>query len=233
MTSQIGDEFEDLCGSDFVGRPEACKSMPDASSELGKLIGGCCLHRTLELRRMSLEGVQLGIDEVGHIFIVIGLIGFKQEQRRWAMRGEVMLAKEMGIARCHQSFAREQTGVTVIWVQAVSLPRIVSENDVGLNHSDAASNFTSQCERTVEFAVDLVEKHHVAALIAREPQRSLALFQLASGHKGHGVGIWIPAPLRTIGEDEVMNYATHRCPLGQGGTTAELDVVGVSADGQG
>ena len=58
------------------------------------------------------------------------------------------------------------------------------------------------------------------------------LLALAGRHQRGDVGVGVPRALRAVGENEMVHTASGRRPLRQRGPAAELDVVGVGADGE-
>src|SRR5581483_2445877 len=85
-------------------------------------------------------------------------------------------------------------------------------------------------QTALEFAVDVDEEDDVAGA---EGGGGRPLLRLAEGHELRPVGVRIPRTLRAVGQDELGDGAAGGGPLGQRGAAAEVDVVGVGADGQG
>ena len=194
------------------------------------VVGG--LHRALELRLVGLERVELRVDERRDVLDVIGHVGLPQQHRVRSVVRDPVLLEEVRIACGDHGVAREQSGVAVIGVQAITLPRIVAEHDLRAQLSDDLRDRATQRERAVEFAVDLAEEHHLTGRAARETSSSLALFVLPAADERSGVGRDVPGALRAVGADEVVHDAPGGRPLGERATGAELDVVGMRADRQ-
>ena len=81
-----------------------------------------------------------------------------------------------------------------------------------------------------ELAVGPTEEGDVAAA---EQGGGAPLLLFAQGDEHRLVLVGVPTPLRTVGQHEVVEHRARRRPLGQRGAAAELDVVGMGADGQG
>src|SRR3546814_19955818 len=66
------------------------------------------------------------------------------------------------------------------------------------------------------------------------PTRTDTLVPYTTLFRSRGdVGVGVPAALRAVGADEVVDDAAVGRPLGQRRPSPELDVVGVGADGEG
>ena len=63
--------------------------------------------------------------------VLIGLVGLPEEQGRRAVGGDAVLGKEMWISSGDDPVRGEEAGVTVIGMDAVTLPGIVAEDDRG------------------------------------------------------------------------------------------------------
>src|SRR5438105_4957440 len=82
--------------------------------------------------------------------------------------------------------ACERPGMAMVGMQAIPLPRIVPQHDIGTQLAYDAGHFTAHREPAVEFAVDVVEEHDEAGVVATEPPRCVALFELAlRGERDH------------------------------------------------
>src|SRR5207248_2137880 len=69
--------------------------------------------------------------------------------------------------------------------------------------------------------------------LAAQSTRRVALLLLTQGDEAGLILGRIPRPLRPVGAHEVLDLTAGRGPLGQRAAAAELDVVGMGADGQG
>ena len=185
---------------------------------------------------MCFECVELAHDESSavsaDIFDVVGLVGFPQQQRAGPVRGQVLLAIEVRVACRDDALASEQPGVAMVGVQAVALPRVVTEHDIGAKLAYHPGDLAASLQVAVELTVDVIEEAHFAGIDTAQPTGRLDLFELTLGNEGGHIGVGVPGALRTIGTDQVMHDAAGRGPLGQRCATTELDVVGVGADGQ-
>ncbi len=94
-----------------------------------QLVGG--LHRRLELAGVGLERGQLGRHEAADVLGVVGLVGLPEQQRRGPVRGEALLGEEVRVAGGDDALAGQETGVAVVGVEPVALPRVVAEHHLG------------------------------------------------------------------------------------------------------
>lgn len=111
--------------------PEASESGADALPECLDLCGVDRLHRALELALVRLERVQFCVDVVGDILCVVGFVGLPQQQQVGAMVGQSVLLEEVRITGGDDALARQQAGMPVVRVQAVALPRVVTQHHAG------------------------------------------------------------------------------------------------------
>ena len=120
----------------------------------------------------------------------------------------------------------------MVGMQAIALPRIVTEHDVGAQLADHAGHLAAHDQIAVELAVDVIEEDHQPGVGAAQSPRCLALLALALLGQGGDVGVGIPRSLGSVGADQVVHDAAGVGPLGQGCPASELDVVGMGADRQ-
>src|SRR4029079_19833885 len=80
------------------------------------------------------------------VFDVIRLVGFEQQQLRRAVGLQSLLPEEVGITRRDDSFARQQTGVPMVGMQSVTLPRIVPEHDLWPQFANRRAARAPGCE---------------------------------------------------------------------------------------
>ena len=144
-----------------------------------------------------------------------------------------MLGEEVRIAGGDDGVAHQPAGVAVVGVQAVPLPRVVAEHDLRSQLADDPGDLAARRPIAVELAVDAVEEADLTGPVAGQPSRRLALLVLTPGDERRQIGVRVPRALRTVGAHEVVDDAAGGRPLGQRAAGAELDVVGVGADGQG
>jgi hypothetical protein len=170
-----------------------------------------------------------------HVLDVVRLIGLPQQHRLGPVVGKPVLAEEVRIAGGDDGVAGQQSGVAVVGVQPVPLPRIVPEHHVGTKLTDHSRDAAAAAgvKVAVELTVHVAQKRHGAGALAGEHRGCPALFVLASLRQRARVGIGIPRALRSVGAHEVVDRAAGVRPLGQGGAATELDIVGMGADRQG
>ena len=94
----------------------------------------------------------------------------------------------------------EEAGVAVVGVQAIALPRIVSEHDVGTEPPDPAGHLAALPQPALELAVDQPRKT-TSPRRRRAARRGGALLVLARGDERGGVGVGVPRALRSVGAD--------------------------------
>jgi hypothetical protein len=116
---------------------------------------------------------------------VVWFVGFPQKQSRRTMRRRVLVGKEVGIARCHDGIGEEKSGVPVVWVQAVALPGIVPEHDVGTDGADPGAQLPPLLGPRLELAIRPAEEDHVS--VAPECPRSGSLLFLAKLHEARKI----------------------------------------------
>ena len=93
------------------------------------------------------------------------------------------------------------------------------------------SNLAAALDRVGEFAVDRAEEVDLG--IGVDALGRVALLGLSPLDEGVGVGVDVPGALRPVGADQEVDGGTGGSPLGEGGATLELDVVGMGADREG
>jgi hypothetical protein len=123
----------------------------------------------------------------------------------------------------------ELAGAAVVGVEAVLLPRVVTEDDVGSGGADRHAHLLASVHVGFELAVDRVEEVH---RLGAQRDGSGALLVVPGGDELGQVLVGGPGALRTVGEHEELHVRARAYPLGEGRAAAELDVVGVRADGE-
>ena len=131
------------------------------------------------------------------------------------MMSKVVLPIEVRIASSHDSFAGQEARVSVIWVQSITLPGIVSEYNLRLQLADHLGHFTPDGQAAVELSIDIAEKPNLARTISSQPVSRFALLILAPQGERIHVCIDVPSPLGTIGTYEMMDSAAISGPLGE------------------
>src|SRR5581483_5155899 len=154
----------------------------------------------------------------------------EQQQRRGAVMGEAQLREEVRVACPDDGIDREEPRMAVVGVEAVALPRVMAEHDVGPEPADGGDELTPGEVPLFELAVRPAEELDVPA--PAERARRLPLFVLAGGHQRGEVGVAVPRALGAVGAHHVQERAPGRGPLRQRRARAELDVVGVRADAE-
>jgi hypothetical protein len=116
-------------------------------------------------------------------------------------------------------------------MEAVALPGIVAEHDIGAQAADPRRHLPPLAHPRLELAVGPAEEHHLARA-AQRPRRLPLLLAPGGDQRAH-VHVGVPRPLRPVGADQVADLATGRGPFGERAPAAELHVVGMGADGEG
>ena len=180
------EDSEDLGGGDAEGRTELAETGPDALAERLQLTGVGGVHRRLELALVGLQGGELAVDERRHVLDVVRLVGLPQQQGGRAVRGEVVLGEEVGVARGDDGVADQPAGVAVIGMEPVALPRVVAEHDLRLQLADDSHHLRHGPPVGDELAVDAVEEAHLAGTVAGQPARRFALLVAGGGQRAPG-----------------------------------------------
>ena len=139
---------------------------------------------------------------------------------------------EVRVAGPDDGVADELTGDAVVGMEAIALPRIVAEHDVGAQAPNRPDDLGACRCIVLQLAVDPIEEDHLAGAGPGESAGRLALLLAAPRDERCGVRLGIPRALGAIGAHEVMHDASRIGPLGERGAGPELDVVGVRADRQ-
>ena len=210
------------------GFTEASESIADASTERGELIavdGLIVLSKWLvwASRASSLRSRRAVVTT--HIFDVVGLVGLEQQQGARPMCGGTVVAEEVGIAGGDDSVARQQTGVAMVGVQAITRSRSCPQDDVGTKLPNDSGNLAAHRQRAVELAVDAGQEHHESGVVAAERRAASLLFDLSLRSECNDIGIRVPRALRSVRADQVVHDAAGVGPLGQRAATSGFDVV--------
>ncbi len=214
--------------------PMAAVCLPLPGSEglpLGLDLAEVLEHGGLELGLVALEGGELGLDPVGDVLDVVGLVGLEEEEGRGAPGLDVVFGEEVRVPGGDDAVAGEVAGGAVVGVDAVPPPGVVGQDHVGPDVADPPGDDTSPLQGDLQLAVDPAAEADLAGR-AQGPGGG-PLLALAEGDEGIGVLGRVPRALRPVGEDQVVHHTPGGGPLGEGGAAVELDVVGVGGDGQG
>ena len=152
------------------------------------------LHGRFELADVRLQRIQLQVDHSTHILRVVRLVGLPQQEGVGPMVWHRVLFEEVRIASCDDPFAGEESGVAVVGMQAISLPRVMSEHHTRSEFPNGEGDAAPRVETAVEFAVDVVEEPNFASAVAGESTGGLTLFDLASSSQGSDIDIGVPCP---------------------------------------
>jgi hypothetical protein len=114
-------------------------------------------------------------------------------------------------------------------METVPAPGVVAQHDVGTDEAQQPGDLPPGAGVIAELTVDPTEEGDVAPA---EKRGGAPLFLLARGDERRRILSGVPTSLRTVGQHKVVEDGARRRPLGQRGAAAELDVIGMGADGQ-
>ena len=161
---------------------------------------------------------------------MVGLVSLEEQQRRRPVRLGAELGEEQGITSGHYAVGHEEAGVAVIRVEPVALPGVVPEHDDRADTADPRRHLETLPQSRLELPVRPAEEDDLTP--AAECAGGRALLFPPESHQLGRVLCGIPRALRAVGADEVVDLAPAGCPLRERPTAAELDVVGMGADGE-
>ncbi len=173
----------------------------------------------------------LGVDRRRHILDVVGLVRLEQQQRRRPVRGDGLLGEEQRVSRGDDAVRDEEAGVAMVRVEAVALPRIVTDDDIRADRADRSTYLPSLAQPGLQLSVRPAQEGHRGS--AAEGRCSRNLLLLARHDELRGVLGGIPGATRAVGAHEVVDIAACCGPLRKCATAAELDVVRMGPDGEG
>ena len=93
---------------------------------------------------------------------MIGLVRFEQQHGLRPVGQGVELREEEGVSRGDDPVGHEEAGISVVRMQAVALPRIVTEDDVRPDLANARRDLETLAEPRLELAVGPAEEDHLA-----------------------------------------------------------------------
>ena len=183
-------------------------------------------HGRLPLAAMREERRDLGVERVVDPLDVIDHLGLEQQQANGAVR-LTQAGEEVGITCRDERVDRHRAGPMVIGMEAVLLPRIVTQHDVGSNAAQVLAHGSNLGSAPRQLAVDQVEEVHVADA---ERSRGVALLVVSGRDERPHVGVGVPGPLRAVSEDEQVHLGAGSGPARQRAGASELHVVRMGAD---
>ncbi len=186
-------------------------------------------HRALKLALVGQEGRDLRLHEIGDVLDVVRFVGLPQQEGRRAMRRETLIGVEVGIARGDDGAGDDEPRRAVVGMEAVPAPGVVGQHDLGTDEAQQPGDLPPGACVVAELTIGPTEEGDVAPA---EKGGGAALLLLAHGDEHRLVLSGVPTSLRTVGQHEVVQGGARRRPLGQRGAAAELDVIGMGADGQ-
>ena len=137
------------------------------------------VHRRLELALVGEQRVELALDRRRHVLGVVRQVGLEQHQRPRAERGEVEVTVEVRVAGADDGVAHQLAGDAVIGMEAVALPRVMAEHDVGVQAANRPDDLGSRGDVVRQLAVDPAEKDDLARLGAGQSPGRLPLLLLS------------------------------------------------------
>jgi hypothetical protein len=139
---------------------------------LAALVGGDA-HRRAELAFVGEEGGELCFEEGAHVLCMVRLVGFEEQERRRTVGGCPKLGEKERVARRDDRVGGKEASVAVVRVEAVALPGIVHEDDIGPETADRVYNLPSLANARFELAVRPAEEDDVARATKRARGSSL------------------------------------------------------------
>jgi hypothetical protein len=179
---------------------------------------------------MGQEGGDFDFHGEVDVLTVIRCVCLPQQQVRRTVMSQVQMFREVRIPCGNDGITGEKASPSMIGMKSVALPRVVAQNDIGFQASNFSNDTVPQLRTLFEFAIDLFEKENFS--LRSESPGGLALLLASQRNKSCDIGLGIPSPFRSIGEDQVMNRTTSGSPFCQSATAAEFNIIGVGPDGQ-
>ncbi len=140
---------------------------------------------------------------------VVGLVGLEQQQRVRPMMSSAEPGEEVRITRRDDAVDGRPSGVPVIRVEAVALPRVVTEDDVRADLTDGAADDGARGLAALELAVDETREMEPAATERRARGAGLAHPGLDQPAE---VVPRVPRALRAVGEHEQVQLGASAGP---------------------
>ena len=143
--------------------------------------------------------------------------------------GRPSVGEEVRVPGRDDAVERELAGPAVVRVEAIALPRVVTEDRVGSHRPDRRAHRRALGGSRSQLPVDEVEE-----LDARRAQRRGSVELLGATLHGERleVRVGVPRALRAVGQHEQVHRCAGGGPPREGCAAAELDVVRVGADGE-
>ncbi len=186
-------------------------------------------HRRAPLAAVTEQRVDLARERRVHVLDVVDDLRLEEQETVGPVRLDGLLREEMRVARGNDTVDRQPARLVVIRVEAVALPRVVTEQDLRPDPANRLADRGALGSRPLELPVDEPEEVHGART---ERRRGGTLLVLASRHEGGRVLARVPRSLRAVGEDEQLHVGARRGPLRERRPAPELDVVRMGADRQ-
>ena len=162
-------------------------------------------------------------------FDVVDDLRLEEEERRRAVRG-ARVGEEVRIAGGDDPVDHELAGATVIGVQAVLLPRVVPEDDVGADRADQLAHAVDAGGVGLELAVDRAEEVHI---VGAEGAAAARCSSLTGGDQRGEVSVaGSQVPFEPSVSTSELDVGAGARPFRERRAAPELDVVGMGTDGE-
>ncbi len=230
--SEVVDAGEAFGGGESVRVSECSVMGPQTVAEALDSLVVDRPERCLVLTRVGDQGLEFDVDRGRDVLDVVDLLGLPEQQRLGSVMLEVEFGQEVGITRCNDGVTGEPTGGSVVGMEAVPFPGVVSEDHIRAKFADRSDHLGTRLWVVGEFSIDPAEESHFTGAVATEQAGCSELFDFSDTPESVEVGGGVPGPLGPIGADQMVDLGARLCPFGQGATAAELDVIGMRADGQ-
>jgi hypothetical protein len=177
---------------------------------------------------MRQECFNLRVDKATDVFDMIGLVCFKQEGAIGAVNLKTVVFEVVRISSGDDAVECEPSGIAMIGMEPVSLPRIMSENDIGLCRANPVGNLIANVQCRLEFAVDMTEHDDLAS--RPEPTGGFHLFGSAQFNEFFRVLVGIPGSFGAVGQNEMIDDTSSGGPFGKSAAALKLSIVGMGND---
>ena len=170
--------MERLGGGEAVRGTDCGEPVTDSCAEGLQFAGIHRVHRRLVLALVCLECIELAVERTTHVLDVVDDVGLPEQEVGRAVVGAAQTGEEVRIARGYDRIADEQTCRTVIGVEPIPLPRVVTQHHIGSELAYGTHDLTADRNDRFEFAVDHPEESHLAGTVAGQPTSRLTLFTI-------------------------------------------------------
>jgi len=224
-------QFEDFSAGHVCGGADGSSMVSDPFAKhrgKGSVVTGRNGVSCDELARMGQERFDLRVNKSADVFDMIWLVGFKEKGTIGAVNLKTVVAEIVRITGSHDAVECEPSGIAMIGMESVSLPRIMSENDIGLNRTDPVGNLIANVKCRLEFAIDMTKHDDLAS--RAEPTGCFHLLRSAHFNEFVSALIGIPSSFGAVGKNEMVDDTSCSGPFGKSAAALKFGIVGMSND---